>query len=65
MRPPLILAGQDIVAEYQPVIFLPSPDILVGANNAVGNFHPAVLEPYLLWNIEQLSMRNSEENAGR
>jgi peptide/nickel transport system substrate-binding protein len=56
---------QEILAEYQPMIFLASPDILVGAKNTVGNFHPAVLEPYVLWNVEQLFVRNGEENAGR
>jgi len=35
---------QEILAENQPMIFLASPDILVGAKNTIGNFHPAVLE---------------------
>lgn len=56
---------QEILAEYQPMIFLASPDILVGARNSVGNFHPAVLEPYVLWNVEQLYVRNGEEKASR
>ena len=50
---------QEILAEYQPMIFLASPDILTGAKNTVGAFHPAVLEPYLLWNVEQLYVRNA------
>jgi peptide/nickel transport system substrate-binding protein len=45
---------QEIVAENLPVICLVSPDILVGAANRVGNFRPAILVPYALWNIEQL-----------
>jgi peptide/nickel transport system substrate-binding protein len=45
---------QEIVAEELPVICLVSPNILVGAANRVGNFHPAILVPYALWNIEQL-----------
>ena len=49
---------QQILAEYQPMIFLASPNILAGAKNAIGNFHPAVLEPYVLWNVEQLYLRN-------
>jgi len=53
---------QEILAQYQPMIFLASPDILVGAKNAVGNLHPAVLEPYVLWNVEQLYMRTGAEN---
>ena len=56
---------QEILAENQPMIFLASPDILVGAKNTIGNFHPAVLEPYVLWNVEQLYLRNGPGNAGR
>jgi peptide/nickel transport system substrate-binding protein len=54
---------QEILAENQPMIFLASPDILAGAKNAVGNFHPAVLEPYVLWNAEQLFLRNGHDNS--
>ncbi len=56
---------QEILAENQPMIFLASPDILVGAKNSIGNFHPAVLEPYVLWNVEQLYFKNNSENSGR
>jgi peptide/nickel transport system substrate-binding protein len=56
---------QQILAENQPMIFLASPDILAGAKNSIGNFHPAVLEPYVLWNVEQLYLRNSAEHARR
>jgi peptide/nickel transport system substrate-binding protein len=56
---------QEILAERQPMIFLASPDILVGAKKSIGNFHPAVLEPYILWNVEQLYQRNGAENARR
>ena len=56
---------QDILAENQPMIFLASPDILVGAKNSIGNFHPAVLEPYALWNVEQLYFKNNPEKSGR
>ncbi len=56
---------QQILVENQPMIFLASPDILVGAKNSVGNFHPAVLEPYVLWNVEQLYFKNTAENARR
>jgi peptide/nickel transport system substrate-binding protein len=56
---------QELLAEHQPMIFLASPDILVGAKNIIGNFHPAVLEPYVLWNVEQLYLRNRAENAKR
>jgi peptide/nickel transport system substrate-binding protein len=45
---------QEIVAENLPVICLASPNILVGAKDRVGNFQPAILDPYALWNVEQL-----------
>jgi ABC-type transport system substrate-binding protein len=56
---------QEILAEEQPMIFLASPDVLVGAKNSVGNFHPAVLEPYVLWNVEQLYIKNGTGNVAR
>jgi len=57
--------AQEILAEYQPMIFLASPDILAGAKNSVGNFHPAVLEPYVLWNVEQIYLNSARENVAR
>jgi peptide/nickel transport system substrate-binding protein len=56
---------QEILAENQPMIFLASPDILVGAKNTIGNFHPAVLEPYVLWNVEQLYLRSTAGSPDR
>jgi peptide/nickel transport system substrate-binding protein len=49
---------QEILADEQPMIFLASPHILAGAKNSIGNFHPVVLEPYVLWNVEQLYLRS-------
>ena len=57
--------AQEILWDYQPMIFLASPDILTGARKAVGNFRPAVLEPYVLWNVEQLYLKNDPVNATR
>jgi len=48
---------QEIVANDLPVICLASPNILVGARNRVGNFRPAILDPYALWNVEELYAR--------
>ena len=45
---------QEIVAEQLPIICLASPNILVAAKNRVQNFHPAIMDPYTLWNVEQL-----------
>jgi peptide/nickel transport system substrate-binding protein len=56
---------QQLLDENQPFIFLATPDILVGAKNSVGNFRPATLEPYALWNVESLYVRNSSEAAGK
>jgi len=57
--------AQEILAENQPMIFLASPDILAGAKTSLGNFQPAVLEPYILWNVEQLFLKNAAENTSR
>ena len=48
---------QEIIAENLPVICLASPNILVGASDRVGNFQPAILDPYTLWNIDELYVR--------
>jgi hypothetical protein len=45
------------VADDLPVICLVSPNILVGSKDRVGNFRPAILNPYALWNVEQLYVR--------
>jgi len=45
---------QEILAEEVPVICLVSPNILVGAMDRVGNFEPAILDPYALWNVDRL-----------
>jgi peptide/nickel transport system substrate-binding protein len=57
--------AQQLIAENLPFVFLGTPNILAGANARVGNFHPAVLDPYTLWNADQLYVRGSApENAG-
>ena len=48
---------QELVSENLPFVFLLSPNILVGAQAAVGNFRPAILEPYALWNVDQLFLQ--------
>jgi len=45
---------QEIVAKNFPVICLASPNILVGAKVRIGNFQPAILDPFALWNVEEL-----------
>jgi peptide/nickel transport system substrate-binding protein len=48
---------QELIAQNLPFIFLATPDVLVAAKNQVGNFHPSVLDPYTLWNADQLYLR--------
>ncbi len=58
---------QELIAANLPFIFLATPDVLVAARNQVGNFHPAVLDHYTLWNADQLYLRprgQGVESAG-
>jgi peptide/nickel transport system substrate-binding protein len=48
---------QELVAENLPLIPLVSPNILVGAKTALGNFRPAILDPTVLWNVDELFWR--------
>ena len=50
---------QEIAAENLPLICLASPNILVAARKDLGNFQPAILDHYTLWNVEQLYWRHS------
>ena len=45
---------QELLAEYLPLIPLVTPDLLAGARSDLANFQPALLEPYTLWNIDQV-----------
>lgn len=56
---------QQLIAENLPVIFLATPDVLVGAKSEVGNFHPAVLDHYTLWNADQLYVRRQPRGLER
>jgi peptide/nickel transport system substrate-binding protein len=48
---------QQIVAEDLPVICLVGPDILVGSSDRVHNLRPAIMDPYTLWNIDELYVK--------
>jgi peptide/nickel transport system substrate-binding protein len=48
---------QQIVARQAPIICLASPDVLAGARDRVGNFSPAILAPYVLWNVDRIYVR--------
>lgn len=57
--------AQQLIAENVPFIFLGTPHILASANARVGNFHPALLDPYTLWNADELYLRRPAlQNAG-
>jgi peptide/nickel transport system substrate-binding protein len=45
---------QEILAQQLPMVYLASPNILVGAQENLGNFHPAIIEQYTFWNAEEL-----------
>ena len=45
---------QALVAEHVPVVTLVSPNLLVGAKKGLGNFRPAILDHYVLWNADEL-----------
>jgi ABC-type transport system substrate-binding protein len=45
---------QEVLSQQLPMIYLASPNILVGAQENLGNFHPAIIEQYTFWNAEEL-----------
>lgn len=51
---------QVIAADKLPLVPLVSPNIIVAAKRTLGNFRPAVLDHYTLWNVEQLFWRAPE-----
>jgi peptide/nickel transport system substrate-binding protein len=55
---------QELIAQQLPFIFLATPNILAVADPRVGNFHPASLDPYTLWNADELYIRTPMESAG-
>jgi peptide/nickel transport system substrate-binding protein len=56
---------QQLISENLPFIFLATPNVLTGAKSQVGNFHPAVLDHYTLWNADQLYLRPQEKSTER
>jgi len=45
---------QEVLAQQLPMIYLASPNILVGAQENLVNFRPAIIEQYTFWNAEEL-----------
>jgi peptide/nickel transport system substrate-binding protein len=54
---------QEIVAQHLPLIFLVSPNVLVGADRGLGNFRPAILDHHTLWNVEELFWRQKRSSG--
>jgi peptide/nickel transport system substrate-binding protein len=48
---------QQIVAEEQPFIYLVYPNVLVAVSPRLAGVRPAVLEPSLVWNAEELQLQ--------
>ncbi len=53
---------QQLAAKNLPVVFLISPNVLAGAAGGLGNFRPAILDHFTLWNADELYWRGE---AGR
>jgi peptide/nickel transport system substrate-binding protein len=51
---------QQIVADQQPFIYLVYPNVLIAVSPRLQGVEPAVLEPALVWNVENLRMRSSQ-----
>ena len=49
---------QQIETEEVPVVFLVSPNLLVGAKDRLRGFKPAILDSHTLWNSEQLFVQD-------
>ena len=48
---------QELVAQYNPVICLVSPNILVGAKDSLSGIKPVTMRNHILWNAEQVFWR--------
>ena len=57
--------AQVTITENLPVIFLASPNVLVGARKQIANLRPASLEPYVLWNADELYFRQQGVAAAK
>lgn len=55
---------QQIASDNLPLICLASPNILVAARKNLGNFQPAAVDHYTLWNVEQLYWRGASRPQG-
>jgi peptide/nickel transport system substrate-binding protein len=56
---------QELVATYDPVICMVSPNVLVGAKAALAGLKPSVMRNYLLWDAEHLFWRGEKHEERR
>jgi len=49
---------QELIAQFDPVICLVSPHVLVGVKSGVGGIKPAVMGDYVLWNADEIFWRS-------
>jgi peptide/nickel transport system substrate-binding protein len=56
---------QELAMQHMPLVPLVSPYVLVGARKSLANFRPALLEPYALWNVEELFWQGSGNGPAR
>ena len=54
---------QQIAADQVPMIFLASPNVVVAQRGNTGNFRPAVLHHFTLWNADELYLRQSHAKS--
>jgi peptide/nickel transport system substrate-binding protein len=56
---------QEIETIEVPVVFLVSPDLLVGAKDRLSNFDPTIFDSHTLWNSEQLFLQDRQQATQR
>ena len=49
--------AQQLIADDLPFVFVATPNVLTAAKAQLGNFRPAILDHYTLWNAEELYWR--------
>ena len=55
--------AQQLIAENLPFVFIATPNVLTAAKAQLGNFHPAILDHYTLWNAEELYWRDPAQRG--
>ena len=53
---------QHIFAQHVPVIHFAAPRVSIATSTRVANVTPALLQPHVLWNADELAVRSSDED---